>query len=61
MTDAQVSEFGCDPLEDAREEGLVVDLEENTELITMNLQHWQKDLNLAGTRYGCLLGETGLR
>ena len=56
-----MSERGCDPAEDAREEGLVVDLEENSELITMNLQHWEKDMNLAGKRYSCLLGETGLR
>ena len=61
LSSQQVSERGCDPAEDAREEGLVVDLEENSELITMNLQHWEKDMNLAGKRYSCLLGETGLR
>ncbi len=61
LTDQQVTDFNCDPAEEAWEEGLVADIEENTELITMNLQHWQKDLRLSGTRYVCVLGELGLR
>ncbi len=61
LTDQQVSNGACDPAEDAWEQGLVAVFGENTELITMNLQHWQKDLDLAHTNYGCVPGEFGLR
>ncbi len=61
LYDQQVSDRGSDPAEDAREAGIVAKISENSQLITMNLQHWQKDLRLVGTRYRCELGESLLR
>ncbi len=60
-SDQEVTNEGCDPTEDAREAGLVASIPENSEFITMNLQHWERDMRLVGTHYACEVGELGLR